>query len=198
MKSLYSRIEKYIKKEFEPPKERRVIEKFLNYMKLNDAEDEDWEDEDWEDEEYFDDEEQCAMAPIHTMLVPSPIAENKLSDFIEDELEDSFAKKLNQYMFERDITTAEIYKRCFVDRKLISKITSVDTYHPSKSTVLALCFGLRLNLEESEYFMALAGYAFSKSSKYDLVLKFLLMDQTYDIDVVNEMLYRFEQPCFGE
>ena len=90
-----------------------------------------------------------------------------------------------------------IYKRCFVDRRLISKITGGTNYHPSKNTMLALCIGLQLNLQEGEEFLLLAGYSFSSSSKYDLIIKFLLQNEIYDLDTINEMLYQYEQPCLG-
>ena len=121
-----------------------------------------------------------------------------IDDFLQESFEeDGVAKRLNLYMYERDITTAMIYKRCFVDRRLISKITGGTNYHPSKNTMLALCIGLQLNLQEGEEFLLLAGYSFSSSSKYDLIIKFLLQNEIYDLDTINEMLYQYEQPCLG-
>lgn len=99
-------------------------------------------------------------------------------------------------MYEKDLTTADIYRRCLVDRKLISKITTQKEYHPSKSTVFALCIGLRLTLLQGEVFLSLAGYGFIQSSIYDLIIKFALEHGIYDLDLINEMLFRYEQPCF--
>lgn len=122
-----------------------------------------------------------------------------VGNFLKKETSDlAFSRKLNQYMHERDITTAMIYKRCFVDRKLISKITVNENYHPAKQTVLALCIALTLNLEESEEFMSLAGYAFNQSSRYDLIIKFFIKRQIYQIDTINDILHEFGEPCFGE
>lgn len=198
--SLYKRIERYLKKEYVAPVETTaeasveasadkaadargyVLNKMLLLQRLTlDEED--------------DDDEKVSEKAVPFCLSATPA--EQIDSFLKEEMEDSFAKRLNRYMYERDITTAQIYQRCFVDRKLISKITSAQGYHPSKQTVLALCFGLQLTLAESEEFLALAGYAFSKSSKYDLILKFLLKEQIYDIDTVNDMLDRFAQPCFG-
>lgn len=118
--------------------------------------------------------------------------------FIDDNYSDlSFAARLNLYMHERDITTAMIYKRSFINRKLISKITSSDNYHPSKQTVFALCIALRLSLKESENFLELAGFSFNHSKKYDLIIKFMIENQVYDIDKINDILFRFNEPCFG-
>ena len=43
----------------------------------------------------------------------------------------------------------------------------------------------------------LAGYSFSSGSKFDLIIKFMLENAIYDIDIINEMLYQFHQPCIG-
>lgn len=121
-----------------------------------------------------------------------------MDDFLKSNFdEDGLAKRLNLYMYERDITTAMIYERCYVDRRLISKITSGTNYHPSKNTMLALCIGLQLNLQEGEQFLLLAGYSFSNTSKYDLIIKFMLQNEIYDLDTINDMLDQYEQPCFG-
>lgn len=138
--------------------------------------------------------------PVKRLSAPMPQAKpvNEIDDFLKESFEEGgVAKRLNLYMYERDITTAMIYERCFVDRKLISKITSGKNYHPSKNTMLALCIGLRLNLQEGEAFLLLAGYSFSNTSKYDLIMKFMLQNEIYDLDIINEMLYLYEQPCLG-
>lgn len=117
--------------------------------------------------------------------------------YIDKSLENAaFAERLNQYMCEKNLTTAVIYRRCLVDRKLISKITTQENYHPSKSTVFALCIGLQLNLQQGEDFLSLAGYSFDRSSKRDLIVKFMLENQIYDLDEINEMLLYFGQQCF--
>lgn len=138
--------------------------------------------------------------PAKRLSVPMSQAKpvNEIDDFLKESFEEEgIAKRLNLYMYERDITTAMIYERCFVDRRLISKITSGTNYHPSKNTMLALCIGLRLNLQEGEEFLLLAGYSFSNTSKYDLIMKFMLQNEIYDLDIINEMLYLYEQPCLG-
>lgn len=121
-----------------------------------------------------------------------------ISDFISNRFEDSaVAKKLNYYMHERDITTAMIYERCYIDRKLISKITNRNNYHPSKNTMLALCLGLRLNMDEATEFLSLGGFSFSNTSKFDLVIEYILINEIYDVRFVNEMLEKYDQPLLG-
>ena len=116
----------------------------------------------------------------------------------ENYIDAGVAQKLNQYMHEKDITTAMIYERCYVDRRTISKFMNCSNYHPSKNTMLALCIGLQLNLQESEEFLLLAGYSLSNASKYDLIFKFVLKNEIYDIDFINDRLSAYGYRCLGE
>lgn len=128
---------------------------------------------------------------------PEPV-KNEINSFLSNRFEDgAVAKQLNLYMHERDITTAMIYERCYIDRKLISKITNRTNYHPSKNTMLALCIGLRLNKDEAEDFLALAGYSFSSTSKFDLIIEYMLINYIFDLRFINEMLEKYEQPLLG-
>lgn len=106
------------------------------------------------------------------------------------------AQKLNRYMYERDINTKMIYERCFIDRKLISKIAK-GNYHPSKRTMLLLCIGLQLSVEEGEEFLRLAGYSFSNNDRMDLIIRFALKLSCYSLDAINEMLYEYNLQCIG-
>ena len=169
-KKLIEEIEKYLSDEYIEETEPG-LSVLLDYMKLS--------------EDTFEDDSDFIRA------------KNNVEKYIDDSLEETtFANKLNQYMYEKNITTSIIYQRCLVDRKLISKITTRKEYHPSKSTVFALCIGLHLSLQEGEEFLSLAGYGFNRSSKYDLIIKFMLESEIYDLEVINEMMIYFDQPCF--
>ena len=123
----------------------------------------------------------------------------EMDEFLDENFVDAgCANKLSQYMNEKGITTAMIYERCYVDRRLISKFLNSPNYHPSKNTMLALCIGLQLTLEEGEEFLLLAGYSFSNTSKYDLIFKFMLQNEIYDLDFVNDRLHDYGFPCLGE
>ena len=59
----------------------------------------------------------------------------EMDEFLDENFVDAgCANKLNQYMDEKGITTAMIYERCYVDRRLISKFLNSPNYHPSKNT----------------------------------------------------------------
>lgn len=90
----------------------------------------------------------------------------------------------------------DVYKRAGIDRRLFSKIRNDIDYAPSKNTAVALAIGLQLNLEETTEFLERAGYVLSGSSKRDLVVKFFIENQIYDMTMLDYILESLELPTF--
>ena len=84
-----------------------------------------------------------------------------------------------------------------LDRKLFSKIQCNKNYHPKKKTVFALCIALHLNLEESKDLLARADWAFSPSSKVDLIVQKAIIDKQYDIMELNITLFKYTNETLG-
>ena len=85
-----------------------------------------------------------------------------------------------------------------MDRKLFSKIVSNRNYKPSKDTAIALILALRLNLDEANDMLARAGYVFSHSSKRDIIIEYFIREKIYNIDDINEVLYKLDQKVIGK
>ena len=85
---------------------------------------------------------------------------------------------------------SEIYKKANVDRKLFSKIRNNPDYKPSKSTAIAFAIALELDLEETKDFIARAGFALSRSSKFDVIIEFFIKQKNYDVFAINEEIGR--------
>ena len=64
-------------------------------------------------------------------------------------------------------------------------------YHPKKKTVMTLCIALQLNLEQSRDLLARADWAFSPSSKVDLIVQKAIIDKQYDIMQLNVTLFKY-------
>ncbi len=129
----------------------------------------------------------------------APLPGGAMSDLEErlKYLDESFSEMLLRKIDEAGITDAECYKRAQLTRGHFNKIKNLKGYRAGKSTVLALVLALRLERGEAAEMLAKAGYAFSPSSKRDLIVEFCIEKGIYDIMQVNEYLLAFDQELIG-
>ena len=123
------------------------------------------------------------------------------SDSLKDRvmhLGDTWQETLLKAIDDRGYTDTEVYKRANVDRKLFSKIRSNTHYQPKKITAVAFALALRLNLDETKDFIGRAGYAFSPSSIFDLIIEYFIEREVYDSYTINLALFEHDQPLLGE
>ena len=119
---------------------------------------------------------------------------------LEDQLANigpSFHDRLFELIDKAHLDNKDVWKRANLDRKLFSKIQCNKNYHPKKKTVLALCIALQLNLEESKDLLARADWAFSPSSKVDLIVQKAIIDKHYDIMELNITLFKYTNETLG-
>ena len=118
--------------------------------------------------------------------------------FMKDPGEDlSFQKHLMGLLQAKDMDNATVYKRSNITKGAFSKILCGDTKIPKRSTVLALCIGLRLKIWEAEELLASCGMAFNPYSKADQLVIKCIMEGNYDIFMINIMLDMCGQPQLG-
>ena len=133
-------------------------------------------------------------APMAAMSCSAP--QMSIADRVA-RISDTWQELLLNIIDEKGYTDTEVYKRANVDRKLFSKIRSNPAYQPKKITAVAFALALELNMDETRDFLARAGYAFSSSSVFDLIIEYFIENKVYDIYQINTALFEHDQPIIG-
>lgn len=103
----------------------------------------------------------------------------------------TFSEYLFDYIDKHEIDEVKLYKRAQIDRKLFSKIRQKD-YHPQKKTAILLALSAKMNLDDTSVLLKKAGYALSNSIIEDIVVRWFIEHQIYDLFHINNALYELE------
>lgn len=114
-----------------------------------------------------------------------------LEDFLVSAETESFRDVLLKKIADRGLSNAEIYKKAGLDRKYFSKIINPRQKSdkvPVKHTVMALGLALKMKIEEFESFLKTAGYCIMTSDVYDLIIKYCVIHEIFNVIEVNILL----------
>ena len=162
----------------------------------------------FEDEEYDEDDEddydEDAAGVCRSLRAPIYKGDECIvskSESLEERMLNmsyTFQEYLLEKIEEKGLTNAKVYNNAVVTKQLFSKIKLNPDYHPDKATVLRLCVGARLTLEESKELLARAGYALSPCDKRDIIFAYFLEKEVYDMVDIALKLEEYGLPCFIE
>lgn len=118
-------------------------------------------------------------------------------DQLLEHMAEPFAAALMKLIDEKGMTAAEVYKGANIDRRVFSKIRTVEGYTPTKKTILSIAISMHLSLEETEDLLKRAGYAFSNAKMFDVIVEYFITNRQYDMYDINEILFAHDQPQLG-
>ena len=128
-------------------------------------------------------------------MISMSFTEEKVNDFCmtalpESEIliEPSFAQAMTKYIDSHHMTDPDVYKRANITKQNYYKIKT-EKCHPKKSTALALCLAMELTLQKTTHFLELAGYALSPSSRPDLIVRYFIIREIYNVMEINSVLF---------
>ena len=196
-------------------KKMGIAEKFLSYMQLNDGDDFLEDDGDYEADTCQTASKLSspsgamkpgiALAPsenvpqskqpdkhekkrrVPEFLVRMPKQRNDIARFLERK-EESFSAMLLRLIDEKELKDSEVYKSANIDRRLFSKIRGDEDYVPSKKTAISFCLALGLEMSEAKKLLETAGYTLSTSSRFDLIIMYLIENGEYNVHFANIVL----------
>ena len=193
---LYANIQAYIDDSYIPPDyelQERRRQRFQMPHMLPDLSEREEEETLFAPKAAIRDEKAAAptSGAVNAQMKPSGLADRL------NNLDEGFRDMLLRKIDEKRITDAECYKKANVDRKLFNKIKNQPGYRPGKSTVLALAISLELPESEIREMLGKAGYALTKSDKFDVIVEYFIAERNYNIFEINEALFSFDQKLLG-
>ena len=163
-----------------------------------------------EDEDSYSDAMMCApmeeahpefdLSSVKKTTITKPMSQmmvsNRKIDDLMSQMDETFSQRLLRMIKERGMSESDAYKKAYVDRRHFSKIKKDEYYAPNKKTVLAFSIALELTLDETKDLLRSAGYALSRSSKFDIIIVYFIENKIYDMFEINDVLYEYDQPIF--
>lgn len=144
----------------------------------------------------YEDNEAGAVPEKEVVFMSAAMVGRSLEDVVKD-LEKSFMELVFTFADQKGISDVEIQKRANIDRRAFSKLKCGTTKNPSKATALALAIALRLNLDDTKDLLSRAGLALSPCSKQDLIVRYFIEREVYDIYEINVALFEHGEQLLG-
>lgn len=103
--------------------------------------------------------------------------------------EDTFRVIMFSHIDKKGLKDADVYKRAGLARNVFYCIKRGGHYRISKNSALRLGVGLQLSIEEFEYLLRSAGYSLNPADPFDLIVRYFVERNLYDVEKINLALY---------
>lgn len=138
----------------------------------------------------------CPSAPQPRMCAAAPAETFDLNKLLT-QTDAGFSETLLKLIDRTGKKDSEIYTRANVSRQHFSKIRNNPNYKPTKATAIAFAIALELDLEATKDLIGRAGYALTRSSKFDLIIMYFIAQGNYNMFDINAALFEFDQSLLG-
>lgn len=135
-------------------------------------------------------------AALNTPESPPDLSDRPLDDVLGDTGK-TFQQRLFELIDASGMDDVTVYKKANIQRQVFSSIRCKPGYTPKKKTALALAVALRLDLPTTIDLLSRAELAFSPSSLADLIVQYFITNRIYDINRINIVLFKYNQPTLG-
>lgn len=108
----------------------------------------------------------------------------------------SFGEYMCSIIDKKNLKDSEVYRKANISKSVFNDI-KLNRHKPKKETLCALCFGMKLTLEESLELLDRGGYTLSKHMTFDRIIRHFLKIGFYDIFDINEVLYQYDCLLLG-
>lgn len=136
-------------------------------------------------------ESDFAIQRMSAPVFKAASAQKRSLEELVNNIGETFQQRLFRLIAERGRNEVSVYKGACKDKKFFYKIRNNENYQPTKHTVFAFAISLQLSMDETIDLLASAGFAFSPSSKFDLIMQYVFEQQIYDRYKIDCILYDF-------
>ena len=102
----------------------------------------------------------------------------------------AFHEKLIQMIHQKEINDVKMYQSAHLSKAHFHKLITGKSL-PSRKTALLLVIAMRLNIHEAIDLLKSAGFTFSNTSHFDLIVEYHIKSNIYDLDQIDQTLFQY-------
>lgn len=139
-----------------------------------------------------------AMPMARAMAAPTaaPMSGGSLDDFLKKK-DAGFVETMLDLIRKKGLKNSAVYKKANLSKQHFSKLVNNPQAAVTKPVAVALALALELDLAQTRDLIGRAGYTLSNSSIFDLIIRYHIEHEIFNVVQINVALYEFDQPLLG-